>query len=41
MSWDGGHGVAAGIDHEGRLLVELDSGGLTALHAGEVHLNRL
>ncbi len=31
-------GVARGIDGEGRLLVELDGGGRTALMAGEVHL---
>ena len=31
-------GVAAGIDGDGRLVVELDGGGRTALEAGEVHL---
>lgn len=40
VSWDGGRGTAAGIDGEGRLLVELDSGDLAALGAGEVHLHR-
>ena len=34
----GGRGVAAGIDGEGRLVVELPDGGRTALNAGEVHL---
>jgi BirA family transcriptional regulator, biotin operon repressor / biotin---[acetyl-CoA-carboxylase] ligase len=40
VSWDGGRGTAAGIDGEGQLLVELDSGDLIALGAGEVHLHR-
>ncbi len=38
ISWSGGSGVAAGIDGDGRLVVELDGGGRTELHAGEVHL---
>jgi BirA family biotin operon repressor/biotin-[acetyl-CoA-carboxylase] ligase len=32
------HGVAEGIDGEGRLIVALPGGGRTALDAGEVHL---
>jgi len=38
VAWAGGHGVAAGIDGAGRLVVELPGGGRTALDAGEVHL---
>ena len=38
IGWSGGHGTAAGIDGEGRLVVELADGGRTALDAGEVHL---
>jgi len=38
VAWTGGHGVAAGIDGAGRLVVELSDGGRTALDAGEVHL---
>jgi BirA family transcriptional regulator, biotin operon repressor / biotin---[acetyl-CoA-carboxylase] ligase len=38
ISWSGGAGTAAGIDGEGRLIVELPGGGRTALDAGEVHL---
>jgi BirA family biotin operon repressor/biotin-[acetyl-CoA-carboxylase] ligase len=41
VSWTGGTGVAAGIDGEGRLVVQLPDGGRTALNAGEVHLGRL
>lgn len=37
VGWAGGEGRAAGIDGEGRLLVEA-GGELTALDAGEVHL---
>jgi len=37
VSWETGDGVAAGIDDEGRLLVNT-SGGRRALGAGEVHL---
>jgi BirA family transcriptional regulator, biotin operon repressor / biotin---[acetyl-CoA-carboxylase] ligase len=40
VSWAGGRGRAAGIDGEGRLIVELPEGGRTALNAGEVHLER-
>ena len=38
ISWASGRGVAAGVDDDGRLLVELDGGGTAALDAGEVHL---
>lgn len=38
VSWTGGEGKAAGIDRQGSLLVELPAGSLTALNAGEVHL---
>ena len=38
VTWSGGAGRAAGIDGEGRLVVELPGGGRTALDAGEVHL---
>jgi BirA family transcriptional regulator, biotin operon repressor / biotin---[acetyl-CoA-carboxylase] ligase len=40
VRWSGGEGTAAGIDGEGRLVVELAGGGRTALDAGEVHLER-
>jgi BirA family biotin operon repressor/biotin-[acetyl-CoA-carboxylase] ligase len=40
VSWSAGSGVAAGIDGEGRLVVELSGGGQTSLDAGEVHLTR-
>ena len=40
IGWDGGEGVAAGIDDSGSLLVETGSG-QTALGAGEVHLHSL
>jgi BirA family biotin operon repressor/biotin-[acetyl-CoA-carboxylase] ligase len=40
VRWANGRGRAAGIDGEGRLLVELPEGGRTALNAGEVHLER-
>jgi BirA family biotin operon repressor/biotin-[acetyl-CoA-carboxylase] ligase len=39
VRWSGGEGVAAGIDEEGSLLVDTDSGRV-ALDAGEVHLQR-
>jgi BirA family transcriptional regulator, biotin operon repressor / biotin---[acetyl-CoA-carboxylase] ligase len=39
VGWDGGHGVAAGIDADGSLLVDTDAGRV-ALIAGEVHLRR-
>ena len=38
VAWAGGTGRAAGIDGDGRLVVELPDGGRTALEAGEVHL---
>jgi biotin-(acetyl-CoA carboxylase) ligase len=38
IAWGGGSGRARGIDGEGRLVVELEGGGRTALSAGEVHL---
>ncbi|WP_205696315.1 biotin--[acetyl-CoA-carboxylase] ligase [Conexibacter sp. SYSU D00693] len=38
VRWTGGEGVGAGVDGEGRLVVELPGGGQTALDAGEVHL---
>jgi BirA family transcriptional regulator, biotin operon repressor / biotin---[acetyl-CoA-carboxylase] ligase len=38
VSWPGGSGSAAGIDAEGRLIVDLDGGGRAGLDAGEVHL---
>lgn len=38
INWNGGTGRAAGIDGDGRLVVELPGGGRTALDAGEVHL---
>ena len=40
VSWTTGRGRAAGIDGEGRLVIELAEGGRTALSAGEVHLER-
>jgi BirA family biotin operon repressor/biotin-[acetyl-CoA-carboxylase] ligase len=39
VRWDGGSGVADGIDDGGGLLVETDDGPVT-LSAGEVHLER-
>jgi BirA family biotin operon repressor/biotin-[acetyl-CoA-carboxylase] ligase len=38
IAWNGGAGHAAGVDDEGRLIVELEDGTTTALNAGEVHL---
>jgi BirA family biotin operon repressor/biotin-[acetyl-CoA-carboxylase] ligase len=38
VSWSDARGTAAGVDAAGRLLVDLDGGGRTALDAGEVHL---
>jgi BirA family biotin operon repressor/biotin-[acetyl-CoA-carboxylase] ligase len=38
ISWNGGRGVAAGVDASGQLVVDLPGGGTTALNAGEVHL---
>lgn len=37
VSWAGGSGVGAGIDEDGRLVVNTDAGPVT-LEAGEVHL---
>jgi BirA family biotin operon repressor/biotin-[acetyl-CoA-carboxylase] ligase len=39
VRWAGGEGIAAGLDKDGALLVETDSGRV-ALDAGEVHLER-
>ena len=39
VHWDGGAGTAAGVDDDGSLLVDTDSGRV-ALAAGEVHLGR-
>jgi BirA family biotin operon repressor/biotin-[acetyl-CoA-carboxylase] ligase len=39
IAWNGGEGVAAGIDDSGALLVETGDG-LATLDAGEVHLRR-
>jgi BirA family biotin operon repressor/biotin-[acetyl-CoA-carboxylase] ligase len=39
VAWAGGAGTAAGVDEDGRLVVELTDGGRTALDAGEVHLD--
>jgi BirA family biotin operon repressor/biotin-[acetyl-CoA-carboxylase] ligase len=39
VRWSGGEGIAAGLDRDGALLVETDSGRV-ALDAGEVHLER-
>jgi BirA family transcriptional regulator, biotin operon repressor / biotin---[acetyl-CoA-carboxylase] ligase len=42
IAWDDGPGGrAAGVDDEGRLIVELGGGQTTALNAGEVHLRRV
>jgi BirA family biotin operon repressor/biotin-[acetyl-CoA-carboxylase] ligase len=38
VRWQHDRGVAAGIDDEGRLLVDRAEGGRAALEAGEVHL---
>jgi BirA family biotin operon repressor/biotin-[acetyl-CoA-carboxylase] ligase len=38
ITWNRGQGTAAGLDGEGRLIVELDDGGRATLDAGEVHL---
>ena len=40
VRWSGGEGTAAGIDGDGRLVVELAGGDTAALDAGEVHLQR-
>lgn len=41
ITWNGGEGVAAGVDAGGRLLVDLPGGETTSLDAGEVHLGGL
>jgi BirA family biotin operon repressor/biotin-[acetyl-CoA-carboxylase] ligase len=41
IAWDGGSGVAAGIDERGYLVVATPGGGRTVLGAGEVHLTRV
>jgi BirA family biotin operon repressor/biotin-[acetyl-CoA-carboxylase] ligase len=38
VRWEHGSGTGAGIDDDGRLLVRLADGSITALDAGEVHL---
>ena len=38
VRWQHGDGVAAGVDDDGRLLVDRAGGGRVALDAGEVHL---
>jgi BirA family biotin operon repressor/biotin-[acetyl-CoA-carboxylase] ligase len=38
VHWTGGTGTGAGIDDGGNLLVRRPDGAVTALHAGEVHL---
>jgi BirA family transcriptional regulator, biotin operon repressor / biotin---[acetyl-CoA-carboxylase] ligase len=38
VAWAAGSGTAVGIDAAGRLVVELRTGGRTALDAGEIHL---
>lgn len=40
VAWGDGAGVARGVDDAGHLVVELEDGTTTALHAGEVHLAR-
>ena len=40
VAWNGGEGVASGIDEQGRLLVADGDGAIIGLVAGEVHLRR-
>ena len=40
IAWDGGSGVADGVDDRGYLLVLTPGGDRVALGAGEVHLTR-
>jgi len=40
VAWEGGKGVADGVDERGFLLVRLADGNRVALGAGEVHLTR-
>jgi BirA family biotin operon repressor/biotin-[acetyl-CoA-carboxylase] ligase len=39
VSWDGGFGIAAGIDDVGHLVVDTGGGATVSLGAGEVHLS--
>ena len=39
VAWDGGSGVAGGVDGRGNLIVATSSGGTVTLNAGEVHLS--
>jgi BirA family biotin operon repressor/biotin-[acetyl-CoA-carboxylase] ligase len=41
IAWDGGSGVADGVDERGYLLVRVADGDRVALGAGEVHLTRI
>ncbi len=41
IAWEGGSGVADGIDDRGYLLVVVPSGERIALDAGEIHLTRI
>jgi BirA family biotin operon repressor/biotin-[acetyl-CoA-carboxylase] ligase len=41
IAWEGGSGVADGVDERGFLLVRLADGDRVALGAGEVHLTRI
>ena len=41
VAWDGGSGVADGVDDRGYLLVVTPGGGRVAIGAGEVHLTRI
>lgn len=41
ITWTGGAGVAAGVDDDGRLLVDVEGARRVALDAGEVHLGPL
>ena len=38
ISWNGGHGIADGVDDDGRLRVRTPDGSMVELDAGEVHL---
>jgi BirA family biotin operon repressor/biotin-[acetyl-CoA-carboxylase] ligase len=40
VAWDGGSGIAAGVDDRGYLLVVTPGGDRVAVGAGEVHLTR-
>jgi len=40
VRWSRGQGTGAGVDENGKLLVDTDSGERVALDAGEVHLGR-